>query len=532
MTDQNKQVDDILSGLGDLEFKEDLSKTFIAAEVLQKVNENIASMFSVVPVAIIGEDNNKTLVLVTSLLDNAKKTPILEEKIGYPIRLLFTSKDNFESGLAFHYGVKSKLVVLPYNYGAAAADDDILTDADRYDIEKPSSQLTERVNYMIRDALESGASDIHILPKDSESIVGFRIDGDLKDMSKYHPILGKKEKLKFVNKIKAMCTPALDPTNKGIEQKGRILVQWDNRNIDCRVSVQPTIRGEKVVVRLLDSAGELKTLESLGFLDDDLSVVRKKILRPRGLIVVVGPTGSGKSTTNYALVDYCWVKNPEVNVITIEDPPEKDVPHYAQVLVKTPDDFNSALENALRQDPDIILLGEIRNNDTAKTAVRASLTGHKVFTTLHTDDCVSAISRMLDMGVDRGLLLGELRGIVSQRLLKVNCPDCSKSYNPSDDALSRLTEEEVKYILTGTPKAGIGCKSCKFKGYVGREAIGEFLWFDTEMRDFFMQQRAVKETLEFLDRRGFRHMWGKGLELVRAGKLSLENMVKVMSEND
>ena len=288
----------------------------------------------------------------------------------------------------------------------------------------------------------------------------------------------------------------------------------------------------------------MKTLESLGFEEADVKELKKSLHLPNGLYLVTGPVGSGKTTTLYAALEIFRQANKDkkedslsrkMNISTLEDPPEYKVEEYAQVVIRDTEDFDAYLTALLRQDPDVMLVGEIRSPITADTAVRASLTGHKVMSSLHTKNCVSTIDRMFNMGVDRKLLLGEMNAIVSQRLLKLNCEHCSEPddiLKLPDEIKGRLTEEETKHVISGTPLKGFGCKKCDMKGYTGRFAVGEFLFFDDDIRDFFSVQRSFKETVRFLyEDRKFCSMWIKGLEKVREGKVSLESMVQVISRN-
>jgi type IV pilus assembly protein PilB len=510
---------------------EKLSTIYIPSDLLDLVKEDVALQYQILPYEY--HEDTGIVVLVTHNLENAKLIHILEKRIGKSIKLLFAHVDNVKDGLIHHYNLKDGIVGNSGNQlilKKREDEDDEIEDV--RDIQNgATSPFIAKVNNIILDALREGASDIHILPVDSQSIIYFRIDGDLEDFSHVYKIQGKREKIKIVNRFKLLCDPALDITKRDIEQKGSFKFTYNDRDINCRVSILPTIRGEKVVVRILDSSGELRDLNSLGFFSEDIANFKKCLYESYGLNIVAGPTGSGKTTTNYAAVKFCWDHNPKVNISTIEDPPEYFVPRYAQILVSEPEQFDQMLEALLRQDPDIMIIGEIRNERTAQNVLRASQTGHKVFTTLHATDCIVAMDRLFSMNIPRRELLAQLSCVISQRLLKINCLECSVEQRDfPEELITQLTPDELKFIQSGTPKMGKGCQRCNQKGYDGRMAVAEFLFFDNEVRDFFAVEHSLLETARFLKKIGFKTMWEKGLQLVAEGKVSLDNMVRVLSK--
>ena len=517
----------------DLWFEHDLTRINIDLKILEMVNMEFATHYQIIPIQLEDYLGTQSLLVVTNLFENSKIIMYLQNMIKHPIHLKFTETENLQEGMKIHYGINNEN--LKQNEFLINKKEEIeLSEETDEDIKTgATSPFIEKVNRIMIDAIHAGASDIHILPQDNGSSIFFRIDGDLEDVSQYHSINGKREKLKIVNRFKVMCDLGLDIAKRQIEQKGAFKIDWNGKEINCRVSVLPTIRGEKVVIRLLDPSGELKDLNSLGYLAEDIEQLRLNLFGDHGLFIIAGPTGSGKTTSNYAMVNYCWDINKKINVSTIEDPPEYFIPRYAQVLVSESDEFNTMLEALLRQDPNIILIGEIRNERTAQNVLRASQTGHKVFTTLHATDCIVAIDRLFSMDIPKRELLTQLTCIASQRLLKINCPDCSKIQTEfSSDIVGRLTEEELNLIKSGTPMYGTGCSKCNRKGYLGRIAVAEFLFFDNRIRDFFSENKSLVETERFLrNDLKFKSMWEKGIYLVKEGKVSIENMIQILNRS-
>jgi Type II secretory pathway, ATPase PulE/Tfp pilus assembly pathway, ATPase PilB len=507
--------------------EKDLTQIFLEPETLLKVDELAAAQLHIIPLRV----KDGTLELVTDLIDNSKRLVEIGQRLGCKISMWYTSEDNFRAGIRHYYGNPAKVLGLGASQQiGTASEDEEESEQDEAFYKQSNSPLVKKVDDILIGALPERATDIHIHPKASCSVVKYRIDGDLEEMRSHQ--IAKKEKTHIVNRIKIMCNPPLDIARRDIRQDGGFQIPYDGKKIDCRINILPTIWGEEVAIRLLDAYGQLRTLDSLGFSADEINALIKYVTRPSGLILVTGPTGSGKTTTEYAMLEILRATNTEdegkLNILTIEDPPEYLVDDYAQVLVRKPEEFDENLIAIMRQDPDVILVGEIRSSVTAETAIRASLTGHRVFSTLHTRGAVSSIARMFNMGVDRQLLLGEMNVILSQRLFKTTCTYCAEPDIIDDKYKIYLSDKELDQIKSGTPMRGHGCKHCDNRGYSGRVAVGEFLFFDNEVRDFFSEPRKLQETQAFLQERNFKSMWDKGLALVCAGKVSLNNLVSVM----
>jgi type IV pilus assembly protein PilB len=346
------------------------------------------------------------------------------------------------------------------------------------------SPVTNLVNYLIVQATRQGASDIHIEPAKNFSLIRFRVDGQLREVLKpqreLHPLL--------VSRIKAMSR--LDVDQQLQSQDGRFNVLVDNREIDLRVSTLPTVSGEKVVLRILDRKAVTFHLDQLGMPVDHLAMLKSMLRRPYGLALVTGPTGSGKTTTLYSSVE--TLKNSGVNIVSIEDPVEYQLDLVNQVQINPANQitFASAIRSILRQDPDVILVGEIRDVETAEAAIQAALTGHLVLSTLHTNDSVSSINRLIDMGIPAYKVAAALVGVVAQRLVRKVCPHCSSSYYPSleQSQLVGYTELPKQHFARGQ-----GCEACFDTGYSGRRGIFEVLQIDARMRDLISRQAPPDE---------------------------------------
>jgi type IV pilus assembly protein PilB len=388
------------------------------------------------------------------------------------------------------------------------------------DIERMAGQspIIKFVNYLISNAISEGASDIHIEPKDKNSRVRYRIDGVLFDSmqspAKMHPAV--------VSRIKIMSN--LDISERRLPQDGKISVIVGGRAIDLRISILPTNRGEKVVIRILDSKSVMKGLEHLGMESNIQQSFQEQIALPNGIFLVTGPTGSGKSTTLYSAL--CQMDGDKLNISTVEDPVEYELDFCNQVQVneKIGLDFASALRSLLRQDPDIIMIGEIRDQETAKIAVQAALTGHLVFSTLHTNDAASSITRLIDIGIDAYLISASLNGILAQRLVRRICPECKEPYKVSESMRKYAAEVGV-----GADELfhGKGCDNCRGSGYVGRIGIYEMLVVDDVFRDMINKDASVSNMRKVFRQKNHLNLFDDGIIKVRRGLTTIEEVLRV-----
>ncbi|MEM1013309.1 MAG: ATPase, T2SS/T4P/T4SS family, partial [Planctomycetota bacterium] len=348
-------------------------------------------------------------------------------------------------------------------------------DAD--DLEKAGSEspVIRFVNYLIADAIKQGASDIHIEPKEKQLQVRYRIDGIL--FSAMSPPFSMAPAIS--SRLKIMAN--LDIAERRVPQDGRIRAVVQGRKIDLRMSTLPTVAGEKIVIRILDNRSINVPLEKLGFSDDHLATWRDLIDQPHGILLVTGPTGSGKTTTLYSSLR--CMDGAKLNISTVEDPVEYHLQAANQVQVtdKIGMTFSAALRSLLRQDPDVVMLGEIRDGETARIAVQASLTGHLVLSTLHTNDAPASITRLINIGVEPYLISAAVNGILAQRLIRKVCPHCQETFVPSDEA--KAVYERNGFDCSRNMTKGVGCDKCRQTGYTGRLGLYELLKMDDALRD-------------------------------------------------
>ncbi len=375
------------------------------------------------------------------------------------------------------------------------------------------------VNLIIMQAVKDRASDIHIEPAQGKILIRYRIDGILHEAQQ----LPKYLQGAFVSRVKVMARMDIAETRR--PQDGRIQIKMENKNLDLRVSSFPTINGENIVLRILDKSNVILGLSQLGFSDKDLKGFEKLITRPNGIILVTGPTGSGKTTTLYAALSV--INSIEKNIITIEDPVEYDVPLIRQTQVNPLAGltFANGLRNILRQDPDIIMVGEIRDKETAEIAIQASLTGHLVLSTLHTNDAVSSLTRLLDMGIEPFLIATSVTGILAQRLVRVICPKCKESYMPSDEML-----RDLKLDYKGEFYRGKGCQNCKNTGYFGRIGIFEFLVMNDELKSMVVAKMPGREIQKKAIILGSRTIYEDGIEKIKNGSTTPDEVLRVTEE--
>lgn len=381
--------------------------------------------------------------------------------------------------------------------------------------------IIKLVNLLITRAVENRASDIHIEPFEDELKVRYRIDGVLHDIES----TPKKLQAAIVSRIKIMAK--LNIAERRLPQDGRIRLKVSDHEIDLRVSSIPVLHGESVVMRILRKEGVVVNLDKLGFPPATLNIFNQLIKKPNGIILVTGPTGSGKTTTLYGALDK--INSPDRKIITVEDPVEYQIKGINQIQVKPQIGLNfaGALRHIVRQDPDIILIGEIRDLETAEIAIQSALTGHLVFSTLHTNDAPSAITRLLDMGVENFLLSSTVRGILAQRLLRVICPDCKES------DLSAADKEELSVlgISRDIPLyKGKGCETCSYTGYYGRNGIFELLVIDDDIRKLILNNADSNQIRETARKKGMRTLLEDGAEKIKAGITTLSEVLRVIQE--
>lgn len=424
-------------------------------------------------------------------------------------------KNDIVSQIEKYYGFTRTLEALGIKHG-------VITNLEEEKVdETESTPMVKLVNQILTSAVFQRASDIHIEPLDDKVQVRYRVDGVL-DVAKEFPI---KIHRQMVSRIKVMS--GMDITETRIPQDGRIQTLIQQKDLDLRISTLPTVRGEKVVMRILDISGSTNMLDSLGFTIKEEKQIREMISKPNGILLVSGPTGSGKTTTLYACLNE--LNKPDINIVTVEDPVEIKVKGINQVQVKPEVDltFANSLRSILRQDPNIIMIGEIRDIETAEIAIRASLTGHLVLSTIHTNSAVKTLTRLLDMDIEPFLIGSSLSGIIAQRLVRKLCPDCSYYQDATDiekDAF-RKYGIEVNQI-----KHAKGCPSCNYKGYAGRVGIFEILPITKSMEKLIAKNAGNDEIEKQARQEGMVSLMEAGLKKVLDGVTTLEELLKVASD--
>jgi len=396
-----------------------------------------------------------------------------------------------------------------------ATADDVVADLSQ---RVEGSPIVNLVNKAIMTAIKDGASDIHVEPDKKGTRIRYRIDGMLRDLMKppaglHAPITSR---IKVIGKM--------DIAEKRLPQEGRVRIVAEGREIDLRVSSMPTLLGEKIVIRILDKANLKIRMEDLGFRTETLVPFKRMLYQPYGLLLVTGPTGSGKTTTLYSALDL--LRSPERNIVTVEDPVEYqlDLINQIQVHEAIGMTFARALRSILRQDPDILMVGEIRDQETARVAVQAALTGHVVLATLHTNDAPGAVYRLLDMGIEPYLLSGVLNGVVAQRLARTVCPQCAAKYVPADRVLA---DAGLADRPTTVFRKGRGCAACHNSGFRGRAGIYSLMEISTSVREMIHHEAPSHELRAFLHSQGQLSLREEGVLLALAGKTPLEEVLSV-----
>ncbi len=403
---------------------------------------------------------------------------------------------------------------------------DVMEDEEMLRDMASEAPVIKLVNLMIQEAVERDASDIHIEPFENALKVRYRIDGILHDVE----APPKKIQAAVISRIKLMAQ--MNIAERRLPQDGRIMTRAAGKKIDMRVSTVPTLHGESVVMRILDQSSSLLTLQQLGFEPDHLQKFQNIIVMPHGIFLVTGPTGSGKTTTLYAALDK--INSPEKKIITIEEPVEYQLMGVNQIQVRNKIGltFAKGLRHIVRQDPDIIMVGEIRDLETADIAVHAALTGHLVFSTLHTNDACGAITRLMDMGIENYLVSSVLVGVLAQRLVRVLCPHCKEAIKPSQEVLSELELHNDENEKIDRIYQAVGCEKCNHTGYKGRKGIFELLVLNDEIHKLIMDKAPANIIKRRAREQGMRTLRQDGWAKVRQGITTIEEVFRVTQEEE
>jgi len=501
----------------------DLEQDEIPEEVIKTLSAETAQAYQVLPIQY--DEKSNTLTVALKSADNFRAIDDLRLLMGYNVKPVIADAKQVEKLIGRYYSDEEES--LADLIGELADDNKLeeLTDTgESIDLEvlielAEDNKVKRLLNLVLMQGIKDRASDIHFEPFEAEFKMRYRIDGVLYDMIPPPKHLA----MPIVSRIKVMSD--LDIAERRLPQDGRIELTVNGEPVDLRVAVLPTMFGESVVMRILDRSNVDLDLEKVGLRPDELDSFRQLIRKPNGIVIVTGPTGSGKTTTLYAALNE--LNEITEKICTAEDPVEYDIDGLIQVQVNSEVGltFGAALRSFLRQDPDIILVGETRDLETAQIGVQASLTGHLVFTTLHTNDAPSSIARLLDLGLEPFLITATMEGVAAQRLVRTICPRCKETYEPSDDELFelQLTRED----LEGRQMfRGGGCDYCNKSGYKGRLGLFEIMMLDDEMREMIMQNASTNVLRSESRKRGMRTLRESGLLAIFDGQTTVSEVVK------
>lgn len=476
-------------------------------EAVQLVPKDLAKRYLVMPIR---KDKNKLFVAMADPLDYF----VIEElrmATGFQIEPAIATKDDLYRNITKYYDLQESMEEVMGTFPI----DEVLEEVETVDEDSPVVRL---VNQIIANGIAMRASDIHFDPQETDFRVRYRVDGVLRTERS----LPKHMQNVIVTRIKILAN--LNITENRLPQDGRIKTTIDFKPVDIRVSTLPTIHGEKVVMRLLDLSNMIDRLDKIGFSEENLAIFKDVLQKPNGIILISGPTGSGKSSTLYAALNF--LNKEETNIITVEDPVEYQLDGINQVQVNEAIGltFANGLRSILRQDPDIVMVGEIRDTETAEIAIRASLTGHLVLSTIHTNDAISAVSRLTDMGIEPFLISASLVCVVAQRLVRLVCRDCAQEVPATEREKEIFTNRGLDIESV---RRGKGCPTCGRTGYRGRTAIHEVLVIDGKIREMISNLKPIGDIRRYVQERNTKFLLDDGLLKVKQGLTTTEEVLRV-----
>ncbi len=502
----------------------DLDRIEISKEAIELLPGETAQAYRVLPISY--DDGTNTLTIALKSADNFRAVDDLQLLMGFNVKTIVADPNQVDEYINRHYGQDQESIAaliddlsVTDDMWETGGDQDDAVDLDQLIEMAEDNKVKRLLNLVILQAIRDQASDIHFEPFEEEYKMRYRVDGVLYEMIPPPRQLA----MAISSRIKVMSN--LDIAERRLPQDGRIELMVQGSPVDLRVSVLPTIFGESVVMRVLDRSNVSLDLDKIGMRDDDLVSFRQLTQKPNGIVIVTGPTGSGKTTTLYSALNE--LNRPDVKLLTAEDPVEYDIDGLVQIQINSDVGltFARALRSFLRQDPDVILVGEIRDIETAQIAVQASLTGHLVFSTLHTNDAPSSIARLLDLGLEPFLVTATLEAIVAQRLVRRICTKCRENYVPTEEQLMELslTPEDVEGREFSR---GRGCESCNQTGYKGRMALFEIMVMDDELKELVMQHASTNVLRNEARKRGMRTLRQVGLLGIYDGLTTIEEVVR------
>lgn len=510
----------IISDCLDLPFEKDLTGLRTPEVFLENVPVKFARRNNIIAV---DEREGKVILAVNHPL---KFHPVDEvsEMMGQPVETIVSTREEIAAAINRAYKEQTDVV------------DEMLDDMEPDDVEEIADELDtsqdlldlankapiiKLVNMILFQALEMRASDVHIQPYEDKLQVRYRVDGILYDMM----TPPKRVQDAIISRVKVMGD--MDIAERRLPQDGRTSIKVGDRDVDVRISCVPTTHGERIVMRLLDKSVRMYQLEELGMADDHLEMMKEMINTPHGILLDTGPTGSGKTTTLYASLQHLNTK--EKNILTIEDPVEYQLPGISQIEIapKKGLTFASGLRSIVRQDPDVIMVGEIRDLETATIAIQSALTGHLVFSTLHTNDSASAVTRLQDLGVESYLVASSIVGVLAQRLVRKICEHCKVKYEPEPEHLAKIDLTPEDLPPDGKLWKGAGCDNCMGTGYHDRTGIYEILPMDDTVRDQVMEKKSASVIKRGAMDRGLKTLRMDGADKVLDGKTTVEEVFRI-----
>lgn len=480
----------------------------IETKIINIIPQRLAEQHQVLPIR---TEGNKLILAMADPLDYFAIDE-LRMTTGFRIEPTIASKDELQRAIKRYYGLQESVEQIMQNLTIRESEEA------KPVVEDEDSPVVKTVNQIIIQAIQIGASDIHIDPQEDSLRIRYRVDGVMRTERTLPPHMQSV----IIARIKIMAN--MNVAERRLPQDGRVEMDIEFRKVDIRISSLPTIHGEKVVMRILDLGSTLTEIEKLGLSEHNLMLFQKGINNAHGVVLITGPTGSGKTTTLYSALSK--LNNEEVNIITVEDPVEYQLQGINQVQVNsvTGLTFAKGLRTILRQDPNIVMVGEIRDVETAEIAIRAAMTGHLVLSTLHTNSAANSISRLIDMGVEPFLISSAVTCIIAQRLVRRICPGCSTSYVPSHE--EKMLLEGHGYTVE-VLRRGNGCGECGRSGYKGRLAIHEILAIDDTLRTMILQKRSDNEYQNYATEHGLVPMIKDGISKVIAGQTTLAEVFRV-----
>ena len=483
----------------------DLTSYALDQQVLNLIPATLAEKYHVIPIFKVGE----SLTLAMANPKDIMALDAVRRHTNLDLEVVKSSLESINEAISEYYGIAAIIEEVLKEYHQPHEEKKLKTS-----IMPAEAPIVKLVNAVLFQAVSERASDIHVEPEATKIRIRYRVDGTLHEEAELPSFMLSP----LVSRIKVLSS--MDIAESRLPQDGRFEMDLEGKKVDFRVSTFPTAYGEKTVLRILDKSMMHYSLEKVGLNPQNVEIIKKLIRKPHGIFLVTGPTGSGKTTTLYGALSE--MNSEELNIVTVEDPIEYELPGITQSQVNTKAGltFASALRSILRQDPDVIFVGEIRDLETANIAIRSALTGHLVFSTLHTNDSASAITRLIDMGVEPFLLASTIEGILAQRLVRKIDPKCVAEAPVPDN---------FKSILPGVTslKYGKGCKACKGTGFKGRTGVFEFLLVDDKIKKMIAEKVASDEIKKYAVSKGMKTLYDDGIEKVKAGETTIEEVLRV-----